>query len=831
MVDLFRRHAEPLALILEDLQWSQESLAPLRQLTRHARTLPLMILANFRDDERPTLPDDLPDMTLLPLKRLSEVEIAALSQSMLGEGGAQESVVYLLQRETEGNVFFLVEVVRALAEASGGLERVGDMTLPAHVFAGGVQRVIQRRLDKVPMWGQSLLRMVALAGRQLDVTVLKQVLDTHPDLLGDHPLDEFLSACDEAAVLEVLDNTWRFAHDKLREALLRNIPPDIRPGLHRQLAEAIERSYPDDKARYSTLFDHWYEAQEIDKSASYARLAAEALMGVSAYRDALAILEKALAMLPPESPMPERMWLLKWQGTAFDVFGNYPRALQCYDDSLTLAQQAQDRACLIEGLIGSSLTLHTRGELAVARQRLEQALATAEELGNQRLISRALMGLGSFYRDGNPSLSRDYSLRAMRICQDINDVQGVAGCHFGVGVTVGTLGDIEGSMKHLETALAIYKQIGDRRGMLSCLNTMANSMGANDRDASVAMRLETLQIARDIGDRLHIAIVLNNLANQYMDAGRYRESAAAQQEALDIYTDLKALVSTGAISANIALSYHELGEFAAALHFAERALEILLPLDGRRFTAFAHYMLAMIYRKYGRLADAWHEGQKGLTLAREVGEAYSVGVNQMELSEIETERGNLDAAETYGGEALALFAQGDVSIDLIMMWTHMGRLRHMQGKWEEARTFYQKGLNLARSLLNTINVATNLAGLADLEMDDQRWEDARAMLAEGLALTAEIDTKHITMRLLAGTARWFIQQGNAERAAELYSFILQHPSAERFTIEAHVRPLYAVLQARLTPEALYEATQRGAAMSLESVMPQVRADLGAAPQP
>ncbi|MFN8487374.1 MAG: hypothetical protein U0350_07255 [Caldilineaceae bacterium] len=82
--------------------------------------------------------------------------------------GGDSHILTLLQQETEGNVFFLVEVVRALAEESGGLAHIGKTTLPAAVFAGG-QRIIQRRLAQAPPWAQPLLRLAAVIGRQVDL--------------------------------------------------------------------------------------------------------------------------------------------------------------------------------------------------------------------------------------------------------------------------------------------------------------------------------------------------------------------------------------------------------------------------------------------------------------------------------------------------------------------------------------------------------------------------------------------------------------------------------------------------------------------------------------
>src|SRR5258708_1806300 len=121
MNDVFTRQSQPVLVILEDLQWAgNESITMLQRLERQVGQQKLFIIASYRVDERPGLPQEIPDAEVLSLKRLPQERIADLTASILGEGvGRQSSVTDLLARETEGNVFFMIEVLRALAEEVG----------------------------------------------------------------------------------------------------------------------------------------------------------------------------------------------------------------------------------------------------------------------------------------------------------------------------------------------------------------------------------------------------------------------------------------------------------------------------------------------------------------------------------------------------------------------------------------------------------------------------------------------------------------------------------------------------------------------------------------
>jgi tetratricopeptide (TPR) repeat protein len=301
--EVFGRQDRPVVVILEDLQWAgSESLAMLDRLTQGVRDLPLLLIGTYRDDEQPHLPEVLPRMQVLKLERLTKQGVAELSVSMLGEVGRREPVVRLLQRETEGNPFFLVEVVRALAEEAGQLERVGVMTLPATVFAAGVWELVQRRLDRVPEGARPLLRLAAVAGRELDLDVLWT-------LAPEVDLERWLATCADVAVLEVDGEQWRFAHNMLREGILDALTEEVLSGLHRKVAETLERSFPERAKEQAGIQAHlWERAEESEKAIEYLLRAGEQARAAYANEEAIAYFRRALALLdrfPPEASVAD----------------------------------------------------------------------------------------------------------------------------------------------------------------------------------------------------------------------------------------------------------------------------------------------------------------------------------------------------------------------------------------------------------------------------------------------------------------------------------------------------------------------------------------------
>ncbi len=134
---LFRMQARPVAVLLEDMHWAgSESLRLLAWLVQTAQQRPLLFVASYRDDESPSLPEAVPDTRLIKVPRLERSQIAALGAAMVGAPAERVELLDLLERETEGIPFFVVEVVRTLAETSGALDRIGNSRLPERVISG-----------------------------------------------------------------------------------------------------------------------------------------------------------------------------------------------------------------------------------------------------------------------------------------------------------------------------------------------------------------------------------------------------------------------------------------------------------------------------------------------------------------------------------------------------------------------------------------------------------------------------------------------------------------------------------------------------------------------
>ncbi|MCP4455783.1 MAG: tetratricopeptide repeat protein [Planctomycetes bacterium] len=535
IVDLFRNLSKPVLLLLEDLQWTGESLTVLQQMLRVIEQLPnIMVLGNYRHDERPDLPDELPGSQVLILERLDDAEVAKLSQAMLGEAASSPHIVSLLTQETEGNTFFIVEVMRALAEEAGQLDDISTMTLPEGVFTGGMARLLQRRIQKVATSDQALLQLAAVAGRQLDGAVLRV-------LAPDMDITAWQQRVGDAAVLTVHNNQWEYAHDKLRETLLAELDGKKQREMHRQVAEALETVYPEDANYNEALLGHWHQAGDLDKEIQYLEPVAQHLIQIiGAHEQAHALLRRGLALLPPTDG--RRVALLNRQAVSYWRQGDYAQCQELAWQAREFAVQLGDQRGIANSLNSLGLIAYFKGEYATARDYQQQSLAIGQAIDDQRGIASSLMHLGNIaLHQNDDTAARDYQQQSLAIVQTLGDQRGIAASLGNLGMIVAGQGDYIAARDYHQRSLAIFQAIGDQQGIansLSNLGFVAYDQG--DYAAARDYHQQSLTIIQAIGDQWGIANALINLSFVHLHL-RPEQARPSLHRALAIAQDLQAV--------------------------------------------------------------------------------------------------------------------------------------------------------------------------------------------------------------------------------------------------------------------------------------------------
>ena len=238
-----RRLAEtvgPRLVVIDDLHWADDSSLPIIELfVQTASSLPFVLLLGTRSGVLPAWLDR-DDVERILLGGLDRDEVGALAESVAGASLADEDA-RLVHERTAGNPLFVNETIRAMLddgrlEIQDGRARLhgnrGDGPLPVTLRA-----LLGARIDALPEPSREVIGVAsvigvsfdrpaveALTGRRVRGPILKRLLDSALIVGTDAP------------------DSWRFAHDLIRDVAYAGLLTGVRRSLHSSLADLYERT-------------------------------------------------------------------------------------------------------------------------------------------------------------------------------------------------------------------------------------------------------------------------------------------------------------------------------------------------------------------------------------------------------------------------------------------------------------------------------------------------------------------------------------------------------------------------------------------------------------
>jgi class 3 adenylate cyclase/tetratricopeptide (TPR) repeat protein len=306
----------PLVVVLEDLQWADKpSLQLLRHLVANTIDEHLLVVGTYRNDELSSshpLVEVLaalgrePGVSHIALSGFDPAEVVAFMEAAAGHGldDVGLGLAQALYRETDGNPFFVWEVLRHLSEtgaiyqdANGRWTASAD--LDAMAMPDSVRLVIGSRVARLGTTVGQLLPMAAVIGREFDIDLLALATERSEDEV----LDVLEAAAAAALVTEVAATPGRylFSHALIQHTLYQDLGATRRARAHRRVAEAIEAITGNrHDTRVGELAYHWVNAPQpanAAKAIGYARQAGEAALAALAPDEAVRHFSQALRLV------------------------------------------------------------------------------------------------------------------------------------------------------------------------------------------------------------------------------------------------------------------------------------------------------------------------------------------------------------------------------------------------------------------------------------------------------------------------------------------------------------------------------------------------------
>jgi DNA-binding SARP family transcriptional activator len=470
IVELLQRLAarQPLVVLLEDLQWADDS--SLRLFAFVARRITgarVLLLATVRAEDlaaTPLLRETLDEIerdqpaARLELGPLGESETRALVHALLPTGRRRRRTGLVARRvwaTSEGNPFVIVETIRAMEEGRLATSP-GELDVPERV-----RHMIVGRLDCLTVNARRLAAAAAVIGRPFSFALLRRTAG-----LNEASTAEGVEELVRRRVFSAASEEFTFTHQRVRDVVYDSVARPLRVELHTAAGEALEVLYADGlDAAFDRLAYHFSHADQPLKAFRYLLDLADRAARSYALEAAVQFLEQALQQLqhfPPESQDRRHLDAVFRLVHVLSFMGRLSEAL----DLLT---KAQPRVARLRDPAMTSLHTfwlgHTYGNLGdgeqaatQARRALEEALRTSDDA----MMGRAyfLLSRESFYLTG-PLEGVKYGQRAAARLTSAADRWWLGQAHWYTAFNLLHLGEYASALDELIEVGAIGQSLGD----------------------------------------------------------------------------------------------------------------------------------------------------------------------------------------------------------------------------------------------------------------------------------------------------------------------------------------------------------------------------------
>jgi class 3 adenylate cyclase/tetratricopeptide (TPR) repeat protein len=428
----------PVVLAVEDLHWADPTTIELvgllieeirgARMARGERPVRLLLALSARPEFDP--PWSTHDLDIIQPARLGRDDVEALVAAVVASRQVLDPrVVDLVAERSDGVPLFVEEVTHVLAEA-------GQLTAPAEPLPrdtpefevpASLRDLLAARLDPLSPSARETAQIAAALGREFRYEFLRAVLakDDAPlrvDLR--ELLDAGLAHARRAARVE----SYVFKHTLVRDAAYESMTRPTRRRVHRLVAHALRERFPEvAQTQPEMLAQHFERGDEPETAVECWLRAGDRSMRRAAYTEAIAQLERGLAVLRGQSPSPARSRLelevLVALGTVLFSSRGYgvPEVEDTFARASMLCQElGQDLSLkVLNGLVSVHITRSDFEATALLIPRFRELSGRDDVV--LALAGHATIGCEAFWR-GDFTLARQHSARAVEL-YDTEDFQ------------------------------------------------------------------------------------------------------------------------------------------------------------------------------------------------------------------------------------------------------------------------------------------------------------------------------------------------------------------------------------------------------------------------
>jgi class 3 adenylate cyclase/tetratricopeptide (TPR) repeat protein len=663
---------QPLVLVLENLQWvDSETQAFLDSLLDRIPTARLLLLVDYRPEYEHDWAGR-PGFNHLEIDPLSAAATDELLHALLGDHRSLRPLRELLIQRSNGNPFFLEEIVRALVETKALVGERGAWRLVGELktlqVPATVQAVLAARIDRLPNDEKLLLQSSAVVGSDVPQALLEAIVDVPAESVG-----RALASLQVAGFLYEAslfpDVVYRFKSTLARDVAYASLLREQRRVLHARIVEAIEKLYHDRRtshvdqlAFHASRGEVWAKALVYNRQVG-GRAVLHAANGeaVQAFQDALAALKR----------LPETRETLE---QAIDLrLDLRPPLLQLgrLDDVLTVSREAERLA----GDLGDEPRLarvytylinyhYLKGETRQAIEYGQRCLDVGRAIGDPALQGLARQYMGQSYHAQGDYAGAERALRENieATAGDQSTISYVASCGW-LAFSLADRGAFDAANSYLAEAQRAAETTQHVYSRLIAWTLIGLVWIRRGRLARAVLPLERgLEACRRKHLTVWLPIPLSLLGLAFVRMGHVHEGLRLLEDGVAVGRELGIRAYLAAWLVNLAEGLLADGQHSKALETAHQALDMAREHGERGHEAQALQVLGDIAAR-GSSPDpreARVRYEEALRLAAELGLRPLVASCLLSLGALDARTGDGAGAARWRAQAQRIFDELDM---------------------------------------------------------------------------------------------------------------------------------------------------------------------------
>jgi class 3 adenylate cyclase/tetratricopeptide (TPR) repeat protein len=582
---------QPLLVVLEDLHWvDRETEAFLDTLVEKLATARIGMLVNCRPEYQ--LPwGSKTSFTQLRLGPLDSAGAQELLGVLLGPDLALGPLAEAVAKQTGGNPYFLEESVRTLAQAGVLAGEPGHYRLVKPLdrveVSPTVQSVVAARVDGLAAEDKRLLQAASVIGPTVPIDLLRMVSDDTPEALmaSVMRLREAGFLCESRLYPEM---EYAFAHVISCDVAYGSLLQGQRRALHARIVAAMEKHYAERLPEHAErLARHAIQGELWNQAAAHSHAAAVKAAARSAYRDAVAHLEEALASLARLPETPDRLahaidlrlalrsslfplgqiardldnlkeaealalrlgdrrrlgWILAYMIRDFSILGMPDQSIERGQRALALVPEVGDLELemLINGYLGS--VCFARGDYRRAVDLLSKGVEVLKDglelrrfgLPGPASVFFRLWLISSLTRLGRFDEAEAQSQEGLRVARQAEQPLVLMVAHYAAGFHLAHGPDLARAIAELERSLDLCRTWKLPAWYPNIASILGYAYAHSGRfEEGEALMRQAIEASRASGSMVNHASEVTRLAEALLLAGRVDEAGALAEEAVEL---------------------------------------------------------------------------------------------------------------------------------------------------------------------------------------------------------------------------------------------------------------------------------------------------------